>query len=154
MLNHLIEQLYEFHFKNHKGQLVVYLVTFILSVSYMIASGILFAQSQQNTIIGGLVIIGVCLIGLPLIYAYQTFKLEKEPKVLLFLILLASRHEDREAILGDLLERYWKDVERFGRAKAKRLLTFDIAVSFLPLIWAKFRRDNARIGERLKSFFR
>jgi hypothetical protein len=55
-LNLFIDGLYEFHFGSHGGQFIVYLISFIISLGYMIISGILLTRPQQNTVIEGLII--------------------------------------------------------------------------------------------------
>ncbi len=72
----IIDKLYKFHFKNYSGQVFVYLLSFIIAFAYMMISGVILSRPQQNTIVEGLLIGGVFLVGLPLLYALKSDKLE------------------------------------------------------------------------------
>ena len=76
-LNLFISRLYKFHFESHGGQLIVYLISFAISLGYMIVNGILLSRPQQNTVIEGLILGTILLIGLPIIYIFETIKLKK-----------------------------------------------------------------------------
>lgn len=65
----LFGELYTFHFKNIGGQMLVNLLAFVISVTYMILCGLIFSYSEVDAILGGVIIATFIIITFPVIYS-------------------------------------------------------------------------------------
>lgn len=65
----VVDRLYEFYFRNRKGQYVVYLLVFLISIGYMAISDLVFRRSQRSSAIEGIIVISILLVTLPLAYS-------------------------------------------------------------------------------------
>jgi hypothetical protein len=70
-MSSLVRKLYDFHFKNRAGQAIVYSFAFILSISYMTINSLTYPQSQQSTIIVGLILATFVILFMPLTIIYE-----------------------------------------------------------------------------------
>lgn len=65
---------------------------------------------------------------------------ECPPKTGDFILAILMRPNDRDSMMGDLEERYYKWAEEFGHYKARRLYTLHKAWTVCALLWARFKK--------------
>jgi hypothetical protein len=56
------------------------------------------------------------------------------PSRYLYLLFLMSGSKEREAVIGDVIDRYPNHVKAYGRGNADRIILWDIGVSIWPFL--------------------
>ncbi len=67
-LSILVENLYQYHFRNWKGQVVVYALTFAIALLYAIINALMLGRSERSVVFEGAVLTVILLVGLPIAY--------------------------------------------------------------------------------------
>ena len=77
------------------------------------------------------------------------------PAIAEIVLALAVRGRQREAIVGDMDERFGASAKKLGRKRAARLYWAEVIRSVAPLLWAAIKRLGiaAALVDAVKQFF-